>query len=419
MHYFLRSPLLAVLVTAGLFTAAPVRAQWVSQRAPAGLFNLTDVHFTDADHGYASAAVGGLIKTIDGGATWRDVPTGVSSSLRDVYFVTPDTGYVVGNTAVIIGTTDGGQNWTRHDLANSGQSVNGVYFHDGHHGLVTQGDQIWQTTDGGLTWTSVYTYAGPLAIFTFRFLEFPSDSVGYGVGGFSGSFGNVSQVVKTIDGGQTWQLLPSTAGSVPMGGASAAAFPDSLTGYVADVQDRLFRTTDGGQSWTIVAQSTFGAFYGMSFTDALTGYGVGFNGNLRSTTDGGQTWQNQSLNTADSYDAVYFPTPQTGYAVGSIGGTSNPAILKYTAPVGLPEPMSSSSIRAYPNPASDLVHLSNLPSDAPVQAAIYSLDGRRLRSVALPRGTAGQLPTRGLASGLYVLRLDVNGRAYQQKLVIE
>lgn len=411
-------PLATLLVAAGLLTSSTAHAQWATQRAP-GQFPLTDIHFTDANHGYASAAVGELMKTADGGQTWRNVRTGVGSSLRDVYFVTPDTGYVVGNVGVIIGTTDGGQTWTHHDLANLGSSVNGVYFRDGRNGLVTQGDQIWRTTDGGLTWTEAYTYGGSLAIFTFRFLKFTDAATGFAVGGYSGSFGNIAQVVRTMDGGLTWQLLPSLANGVEMGGASAVAFPNARTGYVADVQSRLFRTTDGGDSWEIAAEGNFGALSSLHFTDALTGYGAGYGGNLRRTTDGGQTWQDQSLNNLDTYAAVYFPTPQIGYAAGSLGTGSSPAILKYTAPTGIAEPLSASGISVCPNPSSGVVRLLNLPATEAVQATLYALDGRRLGPPTRLLGSVNELTTRGLAAGLYILRLDLGGRTYQQKLVVE
>jgi len=382
------------------------------------MFSLTDVHFTDADHGYASAAIGGLTKTVNGGQTWVDIPTGVPSSLRDVFFVTPDSGYVVGNAGVIIRTVDGGQTWQRRDLANNGSSVNGVYAHNANRALVTQGDEIYRTTDGGATWNVVYTYNGPLNIFTFRFLEFTSAEIGYAVGGYSGSFGNVSQVVKTTDGGLTWQLLTSLAGSVPMGGAAAVAFPNPQTGYVADVQDRLFKTTDGGQTWNIVAQRSFGGLYGMHFTDAQTGYGVGFNGNLRSTTDGGQTWTDQSLNQVDTYAAVYFPNPQVGYAVGSDAGAAA-RVLKYTAQAtGTAKANSLTGVSVFPNPAQNMVKLSGLPAGLPTQATVYGADGRRVLSTALAPGQS-QLPTASLAAGLYVLRLESGGRSYQQKLAIE
>ncbi|GAA4363521.1 hypothetical protein GCM10023185_32280 [Hymenobacter saemangeumensis] len=406
-----------MLVLGALLSAAPASAQWAVQRPPASLYSLTDVHFLNASQGFASASIGGFMKTADGGQTWQDLPTGVQSSLRDVFFVTPDTGYVVGNAGVIIRTTNGGQSWQRRDLLNTGASVNGVYAHSGNRVLVTQGDRIFASTNGGSAWSPIYTYNGPLSIFTFRFLEFASPQVGYAVGGYSGSFGNVAQVVKTTDGGQTWQLLPSLSGSAPMGGAAAVAFPTPQTGYVADVQDRLFRSSDGGQTWSIVAHRTFGSFYSMHFTDALNGHGVGYDGNLRSTSDGGGTWTNQSLNSVDTYAAVYFPTPQVGYAVGSDAG-ARARVVKYNSPVSGTATGSQPAIRVYPNPASGLVKLAGLPTGQETRASLFSTDGRQVLSTRLAPGQA-DLRTTGLAAGLYLLQLESGGRSCQQKLAVE
>ena len=223
--------------------------------------------------------------------------------------------------------------------------------------------------------------------------------------------------MKTVDGGQSWQLLPSLAGSTPMGGAAAVAFPSESIGYVADVQDRLFRTTNGGQSWSIVAQRSFGSFYGLHFTDAQTGYGVGFDGNLRRTTDGGVTWTVQSLNQVDTYSAVYFPTAQVGYAAGSDAG-AGARILKYTPAISGTTGNSLPGISVFPNPASRAVQLTGLPAGQPTRATIFSADGRRVSEKVLTGASTTELETANLAAGLYVLRLEAGGRSYQQKLLI-
>lgn len=405
------------MLAAGLLLPTVASAQWVRQTPPRGLFSLTDVHFTDATHGYASAAIGGLMKTVDGGQNWRNVPTGIGSSLRDVYFVHPDTGYVVGNVGVIISTRNGGATWTRDSLPNTGSAVNGVYFHNGMRGFVTQGDVIFGTIDGGATWDTAYVYNGALPVFTFRFLEFATPQVGYAVGGYSGSFGNIAEIAKTTDGGRSWRLIPTIVGTSPMGAAAAVAFPDSLFGYVADVSNRLFGTRDGGQTWQLIGQNHFGAFYGMYFTDRLTGYGAGHNGNLRRTTDGGVTWQDLSLNQVATYAGVFFPTPTVGYVVGD-NGSGAPEVLKYEDPLGLPGPLALAGIGLAPNPATDVVRLSNLPATA-TRVALHDATGRAVRQARLTGDPATTLGTAGLAPGLYVLRLESGGRTYQQKLVIE
>lgn len=401
------------------FATSTASAQWATQRTPSGLFALTDVHFTDTSHGYASAAVGGLMKTVDGGQTWTSLRSGVQSSLRDVHFSSPDSGYVVGNVGVVIRTVDGGLTWQRHDLANNGSSVNGVYSHSSRRALVTQGDQIFSTADGGQTWTAIYTYNGALPIFTFRFLEFVTPSLGYAVGGYSGSSGGTTQVVKTTDGGATWQLLPNiTAGGTAVGGAAAVAFPTAQDGYVADVRGRLFRTADGGQTWTLAGQNNFGSFYGMHFVGASTGYGVGDSGNIRYTSDGGQTWTAQGLNTDDTYANVYFPASTVGYAVGSDAG-AGPCVMKFTQAMATKSAGPLAGLTAYPNPATTTVQLPPLPAGLSGQATLLATDGRVVLRQPLKAATAAALNTASLPTGLYVLRLEAGQYAMQQKLMLK
>lgn len=412
-------PRFVLLLCLCFVSAAAAAQQWTPQRAPAGMFSLTDVYFTDASHGYASAAIGGLMKTTNGGQNWTSLNSGVPSSLRDVHFSSPDSGYVVGNVGVVIRTVDGGATWQRHNLANTGSSVNGVYSHRSRQALVTQGDQIFRTADGGATWTAVYTYNGALPVFTFRFLEFTTPSAGYAVGGYSGSSGGTTQVVKTTDGGATWTLLPNiVANGTAVGGAAAVAFPTPLDGYVADVRGRLFRTADGGQTWTLAGQNNFGSFYGLYFTSTLTGYGVGDSGNIRHTTDGGQTWTAHGPNTVDTYANVYFPTPQVGYVVGSDAG-AGPSVLRYSFAMATKSAGPLAEVVAYPNPATSSVRLAPLPAGLSGQATLLAADGREVLRQPLKATTAAELNISRLPAGLYVLRLAAGAYATQQKLVVE
>ena len=403
----------------GLASLAATAQQWTPQRTPAGLFALTDVHFTDINHGYASAAIGGLMKTVDGGQNWTSLVSGVQSSLRDVHFSAPDSGYVVGNAGVVIRTVDGGRTWQRHDLANAGSSVNGVYSHSSRRALVTQGDQIFRTTDGGTTWSAIYTYNGALPVFTFRFLEFVNPLVGFAVGGYSGSSGGTTQVVRTTDGGATWTLLPNiVAGGNAVGGAAAVAFPTAQHGYVADVRGRLFRTADGGQTWALAGQNNFGSFYGMYFTGSTSGYGVGDGGNIRHTNDGGQTWTTHGLNTVDTYANVYFPMAQVGYVVGSDAG-AGPSVLRYSFSMATKSAGPLASLVAYPNPAASTVRLAPLPANLSGHATLLAADGRVVLRQPLKAATATELRTAALPAGLYVLRLEAGPYATQQKLVVQ
>ncbi|WP_375447589.1 WD40/YVTN/BNR-like repeat-containing protein [uncultured Fibrella sp.] len=115
------------------------------------------------------------------------------------------------------------------------------------------------------------------------------------IGGTKGTF------VHTTDGGRTWQT-----GNVP--DAQACDFRDvkavdDQTAYLMSAglaekgQARIYKTTNGGQSWTLLYQTQQpGVFLdGLDFWDKQHGivFGDPINGKwfILTTDDGGQTWQ--------------------------------------------------------------------------------------------------------------------------------
>jgi photosystem II stability/assembly factor-like uncharacterized protein len=107
-------------------------------------------------------------------------------------------------------------------------------------------------------------------------------------------------VLRTIDGGVTWQSVgpPGVSGLLVR---DVEAFDEDTAvilslGFTPDAF-RIYRTTDGGQTWTLAFQNTEPtAFYDcMAFFDRHRGLALSdpINGRFRilATNDGGQTWQ--------------------------------------------------------------------------------------------------------------------------------
>ena len=71
-------------------------------------------------------------------------------------------------------------------------------------------------------------------------------------------------------------------------------FIDSLHGWAADGATQIFRTTDGGITWTQYGSTVGFAVKGISFADSLNGWCVGVgglsSGEIIHTSDGGKTW---------------------------------------------------------------------------------------------------------------------------------
>jgi photosystem II stability/assembly factor-like uncharacterized protein len=120
---------------------------------------LSSVYFVDARTGYAAGNDCNIVKTEDGGTTWKRqvCPAGGSVNLRSIFFVDASRGWAVGDS-VVMSTTNGGKTWVPHRLP--ARSLASVYFADARHGWVVggagEGDTgvIFATSDGGRSWTS-------------------------------------------------------------------------------------------------------------------------------------------------------------------------------------------------------------------------------------------------------------------------
>ena len=123
--------------------------------------------FTDASDGWVFGQVGGLFRTIDGGASWTSValPRAQYLDVGSPVFADPRHGTLVAQEfpatgAVVLSTADGGATWTRRPIAWPGLGdVGEVQMFDARHGLVLMASRLTpvgptfdQTSDGGRTW---------------------------------------------------------------------------------------------------------------------------------------------------------------------------------------------------------------------------------------------------------------------------
>ncbi len=182
-----------------------------------------------------------VLKTEDGGRSWREVNWSIwyfsrlaSYDVRRMWVLH----YAIGSGTRFYYTDDGGESWTSC-AASIGSNE---YVYDAAAvgpreawGVTTYG-RVLRTTDG-VNWQEVDTG------FTGNFLqvEFPTASVGYiGCG----------PLIKTVDGGRTW----SRVRAAPAFECVAMAFADARHGVIADYYgDAVYRTADGGSSWTDIS----------------------------------------------------------------------------------------------------------------------------------------------------------------------
>jgi len=99
-------------------------------------------------------------------------------------------------------------------------------------------------------------------------------------------------------------------------------FANANTGWVAGSASTIYRTTNGGTSWTNISYPVYSvSMRGIYFLNNLTGWIAGDNFNtisvLIKTTDGGNSWLSQNPGSFKKLKACYFVNSSSGWVVGS------------------------------------------------------------------------------------------------------
>lgn len=91
-------------------------------------------------------------------------------------------------------------------------------------------------------------------------------------------------------------------------------------GYDGQDPRRMWRSTDGGDTWLRVSINSPGFILkAIDFVDSQHGWAVGGKGTIMATSDGGKTWKQMRRPTWAALEEVSFVNLKFGYVAGSIG----------------------------------------------------------------------------------------------------
>lgn len=290
---------------------------------------------------WASGSGATVLRTTDGGATWRKLTiTSDAVDFRDIDAVDAQTAYVLsignGPASRIYKTTDAGATWTMQ-FRNDDQKafLDAMSFWDANHGIVF-GDSIegqfyiLTTENGGNRWTRVPASSLPRALESegafaasgTNIALFGKTHAWIGTGGAA-----KARVLRTSDGGRTWQVADTPVAAGQSTGIFSIAFRDAKHGVIVggdyskeqQAVDNLAVTSDGGATWKLVkGLSGFRsvvAYVPGAKTPALVA--VGPSGGDYSLDDG-QTWSPIEGRGFDTFSFV--PHKPTGWGAGANGG---------------------------------------------------------------------------------------------------
>jgi len=262
-----------------------------------------------------------------------------------VYLATGDDDAGCTYTIGVIKSTDGGATWNPTGLTYTTSSTQQIYRLLAHptmagklYAATSQG--LFVTTDAGVTWQKKSTI-------NFRDLEIrPASEIMIGCTG--------SEIHRSTDGGNTWAKvttsIPTTIGRISL--AISPANPDYMYALCSDNSKGsgfggVYRSIDGGKSWVsrstspnILSHSVDGAGSGGQGWYDLTiacsykqpNHIIVGGVNIWKSTDGGASWtisahwygdRGNPYVHADIHDIDYLPNSDKAILAGTDGGVFN------------------------------------------------------------------------------------------------
>ena len=280
-------------------------------------------------------------------AQWSYVTSGTTAELRGLSVVTPRVIWASGARGTVLRSTDGGLTWradtVQGQTALDFRSIEAL--NDGAAFIASAGEaerglaKIFATGDAGRRWNPVYdterrgVFFDALAFWNTRngiALSDPVDSAFF--------------LLLTENGGRTWTRIP--AANLPRtlpGEAAFAASGSSIAlhgggtiwiGTGGGGRARVMRSTDRGRSWTVAdapvhAEGPAAGIFALSFFDSRRGIAVGGDytkprlaaTSVALTSDGGVTWIAAKAPPAAYLSGVAFAGSASNVVAVGLAGT--------------------------------------------------------------------------------------------------
>lgn len=287
-----------------LFRDTVITNHWTSMiNSPLGT-SMGNVCFITDNQAVAVGISGTIIKSTDAGETWRAISSNTTKFLWDVKFINQNLGFCCGDNGALLKSTNAGESWTQVNIGII-DYFRKIYYHNNILWITGSNGVILKSTDNGNTFDIRYTDQSS----EFRDIYFINNNVGWILGYYDNA------VLKTTDGGNTWNTISNNGGNSIFG-------LDSNNVFIVGNLGVIRKSTDGGYTWTQINSVTQSMnLWGISFNSNTEGFITGERGINLKTTDGGNTWNR--IDTGLIYTGCYyrpaFNNSQMGLIVGDYG----------------------------------------------------------------------------------------------------
>ena len=235
--------------------------------------------------------------------------TGVTARLRGISAVSDRVIWASGSDGTVIRTQDGGKSWKTLPVPGAEtldfRDIDAVDELTVYVLSVGNGDasRIFKTIDRGVTWIPQFRNQNQQAFFDA--MAFSDPRTGFAL---SDAVDGQFVLIRTVDGGERWSRVPPETLPAPLAGEGAYAASGTnlaIQGnhiWFGTSLSRVLRSTDRGRTWaaatTPIPTGTSAGIFSIAFRDRLHGIVVGGDykkeneavDNAAVSDDGGATW---------------------------------------------------------------------------------------------------------------------------------
>ncbi|MFH1454455.1 MAG: YCF48-related protein [Armatimonadota bacterium] len=188
---------------------------------------------------------GTILVSKDGGKTWGKVDCPTDKNLLYIEFINENLGWITGEKGCILHTNDAGKTWTEQESGVK-RNLSDIHFVDDKTGWIVGGTQK--------SYFNAYGGGGLVGTLLVGIFNATSQSVGI--------------ILKTEDGGNSWERLKCPV-SQPI---NSIYFKDKDNGWAVGGEGTILRTKDAGLTWEKMHSPTTLTLDDICFTKDGTGY---------------------------------------------------------------------------------------------------------------------------------------------------
>lgn len=378
------------------------------------------------------------------GAPTTGTTTLSSTSLDDFSFFDDNNGIVSLGYGFYL-TTDGGATWSPEKDVSPYPQFRGVHYSSAQNIFLGGGPSVFKSTNNGATFSIQATTSPVLTINDIKVVGSLGIAVDeYCKAAYSNDAGNTwsvisnsllcgnlssmdlvdiidantaiigrSRLFKTTNGGVTWTSVITP--TVPGSGVTAVDFISGTEGFVIK-NSKMYKTSDGGSTWTDITNGFVSSIPNFTINHALNGgicaidantIYVGGKGYIYKSTNGGTSFSIDFTNTACS-TCNFSNIEKSGnslFASVSNGGAHPKVYKRDVNAVGVAEIENKLSIIVFPNPANQSIQVEGIDFNDGVRVKIMAIDGKVIKTEIATQST---INLSDLNSGMYFLELIDN-----------